>query len=104
MIKHLATIFFIATLAGCTSIQFSPASTSHTYTPIVSADNVKVFRSERPEGNYQEIGLLHFKGASGLDRAIRSMKEKAAVQGGNAIIDIKVIAGGVVGTLVLIEE
>ena len=96
------------TLWACTTVQFSPVSLNQNVESVAKAAEVQVYASKDSQKvikqSYREIGVLHYKGASELAVAIEALKEQAVTQGGNAIIDIKVIAGGVVGTLVLIEE
>lgn len=94
---------FALLLAGCSTLDFAPANSNAIYPPSVSAREILIFRSDRPQTPYKEIGLLHFKGAASLNNIMNKMKEEAAAKGGNAVIDIKIIPGGTVGTVVLIE-
>lgn len=96
------------TLWACTTVQFSPVGLNQNAIPVTKAAEVQVYASKDSQKvikqPYREIGVLHYKGSSELAVAIEALKEQAATQGGDAIIDIKVIAGGVIGTLVLMEE
>jgi len=100
--KLIYILAFGLLLTACSSIEFAPADFNAKYPTKYSANDVKVYRSEKPEGKYKEIGLAHYKGA-GLTAALDAIKKEASSQGGNAVIDIKVIPGGTVGTVVLFE-
>ena len=104
MLKHFSLFALLATLVGCSGVQFSPATAQQHFDPVVSPQQVLVYRSEVPDSAYTEIGLLQFNGSTDLEVAIAELKKAAAAKGGNAIIDIKVMIGGVLGTLVLVEE
>lgn len=108
MFRIIFISLICTTLWACTTVQFSPVNLNQNAIPVAKAAEVQVYRSKGSQTfstqSYKEIGVLHYKGASELSVVIAALKEQAAVQGGNAIIDIKVIAGGVVGTLVLMEE
>lgn len=99
----LLPIFLGLLLTGCTSLDFAAARSGSHHAALVQPEEVKIYRTERPNGHYQEIGLLHFKGNRSLSTIINQMKREASRQGGNAIIDIKVIPGGAVGTVVVVE-
>ena len=102
-LPFLMTIAFALLLSACTTLDFAPANSNLLFHPKVQASEVLIFRSERPKKPYKEIGLLHFKGPARLTSVMHAMKEQAAAKGGNAVIDIKIIPGGTVGTVVLIE-
>lgn len=108
MFRIIFISLICTTLLACTTVQFSPVSLNQNAIPVVKAADVQVYTPKDSQTlstqSYKEIGVLDYKGASELSVVITALKEQAAAQGGNAIIDIKVIAGGVVGTLVLIEE
>lgn len=100
--KALTIIVFCITFIGCTSLEFAPADINASYPAKNTAQNIKVFRSEKPSQDYVEIGSLHYSGSS-LNEAIKSFKTKTAEAGGDAVIDIKVIPGGTIGTVVLFK-
>lgn len=108
MFRIIFISLICTTLWACTTVQFSPVNLNQNAIPVAKATEVQVYSSKDSQKfsaqAYKEIGVLHYKRASELSVVIAALKEQAAAQGGNAIIDIKVIAGGVVGTLVLIEE
>ena len=58
---------------------------------------------ERLKDEYSEIGVIYFPGGSDLDKLTQMMKNTASKQGGNAIVDLEVIPGGAIGTVVKIE-
>ncbi len=102
-LPFLMTIGFAVLLSACSTLDFAPANSNSIFQPTVTAQEVLIFRSDHPKAPYKEIGLLHFKGPSRLSSVMHAMKEEAAAKGGNAVIDIKIIPGGTVGTVVLIE-
>ena len=100
--KIFTILVFCTAIIGCTSLEFAPADVNASYPAKNTAQNIKVFRSEKPSQDYIEIGSLHYSGSS-LNDAIKSFKAKTADAGGDAVIDIKVIPGGTIGTVVLFK-
>lgn len=103
MFLRILVISALVFIAACTTVEFSPANSNGVHTAIVAPEEVKVFRSDRPETAYKEIGLLHLKGGGSLTSSIEAMKLKAAAKGGNAIIDLKIIPGGSIGTVIVMQ-
>lgn len=104
MFIRLLLLINVLFVGGCTTVEFSPANSNDMHVSIVTPDQVRVFRSSNLDKPYKEIGLLHLKGGTNLNASIDAMKEKAAAKGGNAIIDLKIIPGGSIGTVIVLDK
>ncbi|MCM0081754.1 hypothetical protein L4X63_09150 [Geomonas sp. Red32] len=78
---------------------FAPANSSYRPQSVTSPEEVEVYRTERPSRAFEEIGSIYVQ-TTDLPAAASKMKEEAAKQGGNAVIDIKITSDGVAGTVV----
>lgn len=98
----LAVVAACLLLSACNlpvKASFAPARSSFTPSSATNAQDVEIYRSTIPSRPYEEIGTVHVP-TTNLTVAAREMKIAAAQNGGNAILEIKVTAGGTTGTVV----
>ncbi|MBE9490233.1 MAG: hypothetical protein IMY67_08080 [Bacteroidetes bacterium] len=101
IILMIASVSF---LYGCAAVSFAPSSEGYNASIIASPNEIKVFRTEKPSKEYVEIGAINYPGGTDLDELIKVMKKEASKRGGNAIIDLKILSNGAVGTVVRIKK
>ena len=105
MLKKIVFLLFISfCLTSCMQISFAPSRQNYSPNKIASADQIEVYRTEIPQKPYSEIGAISVSGGGDLEAKVAKMKAEASNRGGNAIIDLRVIPTGVVGTVVSINE
>ena len=97
-------IVSISFLYGCAKVSFAPSSEDYNASIIASPKEIKVFRTEKPAKSYIEIGAVNYPGGTDLNDLLKVMKEEASKRGGNAIIDLKILSDGAVGTVVRIKK
>jgi len=90
-------------LWGCAALSFAPSQEGYTPVVISSPEQIIIYRTEKPKERYSEIGVIYSPVSSNLAKQIQMMKNTASKHGGNAIVDLKVIPGGTIGTVVKIE-
>ena len=102
----IVTVMIMASFLfnSCVYVSFAPSNTKYRPSRIYAGEDVQVYRSDKPDREYKEIGSVHVHGDGTLESKINKMKLEAANNGGNGIIDIKVTSNGVVGTVVIIED
>ena len=105
MLKKILFLLFISfCLTSCMRISFAPSRQNYSPKIITSADKIEVYRTEKPQKPYSEIGAISISEGGDLEARVTKMKEEASNRGGNAIIDLRVIRTRVVGTVVYINE
>ncbi len=110
MNRTILTLFFCMFFSGCcASISFAPTKTEYTSTVIALPDQIEVYRTEKPQSPYTEIGSIQcsfggFPCSQKLESIIKKMKMEASQRGGNAIIDLQIISDGAVGTVIKINK
>ncbi len=103
--KFVTVIIIVSFIfSSCVYVSFAPTRSKYKPAKIFVSDDVQVYRSDKPDREYKEIGSVHVHGAGTLESKINKLKLEAANNGGNGIIDIKVTSNGVVGTVVIIED
>jgi hypothetical protein len=99
-------LFSCMTFGGCCgTISFAPTKTEYTSTVVAPPDQIEVYRTEKPQSPYTEIGSIQctFGGAhcsQNLESIIDKMKVEASQRGGNAIVDLQILSDTAVGTVV----
>jgi hypothetical protein len=89
-------------LSGCfleRPAQFAPTHADFVPSTMTRPEDIALYRTEKPVQPYEEIGTVYFPNTN-LTYASEQMKKKAAHNGGDAIIDIKVTSDGTMGTVV----
>ncbi len=106
MKNRILLIILSLILIGCVPNYngFVPSKKEHKAIVICSFDKIEVYRSKKPKEHYIELGILNYQGAIDLKEIITKMKNDASKLGGNAIIDLKLMQNGAVGTLIKIDR
>jgi hypothetical protein len=100
MNHKLAFVISCLFVSACAlTANFAPTRSSFVPSSTTRAEDVEVYRTEKPTRPYEEIGTVYV-GSTNLENAINAMKIEAAKNGGNAILHIKVTSDGIVGTVV----
>ena len=89
---------------SCTYVSFAPSRSQYRPSRTYASEDVQVYRSEKPNRHYKEIGSIHVFGVGTLESKVNKMKLEAAHNGGNGIVDVKVTSDGVVGTLIISDD
>ena len=97
--KKLIWIGFILFTMACTHTGFAPSITSKTYPVTKTADQIELFRSQLPTKHYIEIGSVNATGGS-TEASVKRLKEKAAANGGEALIGLEPYSGGMAATVI----
>lgn len=100
---RISSFMALLALAGCAEVSFAPAHVPYSVSRPYSANDVKVFRTEKPQGEFEELGTVSVTGTADLNKASRLLREEAARKGGNAIIDLTVRPEGASGTVIRIK-
>gem|GEM_PF-3320520 len=88
-------------LSNCgISARFASSDTAMVYKQRVSPEEIKVYRSSKPEMPYIEIGSVYACCDSEADVLVKALKQKAAEYGGDAIIDIEPYPDGMSATVI----
>ncbi|MCP4150936.1 MAG: hypothetical protein GY757_24530 [bacterium] len=97
MVISLLAIVFIC--SSCSQSRFASSDPLKVHPPRVSADKIKVYRTQIPKTPFIEIGTVH---SSGSDAAvlIRLLKVKAAKNGGDALIHLEAYSEGMSATAI----
>lgn len=96
--KKLLLILIILFCNACASVSFAPAELQKKYSKKTNPQDIKIYRSELPKGEFIEIGSLS---GSGQDEAIiTKFREQASEQGGDAIISLETFSNGYSATII----
>ena len=92
-------------LSGCaTTAQFAPSQLTQTYPPRTPPYAIELFRSSSPTKKYWEIGSISACCDADSNRIIELLKENAAENGGDALIDLDIKANGAAAASVIRYE
>lgn len=87
--RRFCVLLLASLAAGCVTTHATKLGTSMSRTPLLP-DSVAIYRTAaQVPGKYEEVALLHSKGASTMTnepQMFESMKAKAAELGANAVI------------------
>ncbi len=87
-------------LTGCFSATFAPVNTEVSLPPRTSSEKIMVFRTAKPDKKYVEIGSVFVTGSDNPSTLIEALKEKAAINGGDAIIDVEAAPDSMSATVI----
>ena len=103
MKRLLSLALAVSLLGGCTTVGFAPSKAHATHAPRRSAAQVEVFRTQLPKQRFQEIGAVSVTGTGDPGKLVEKLREKAAENGGDAIIALETFVGGMSATVVRFE-
>ncbi|MCP4156573.1 MAG: hypothetical protein GY757_53155 [bacterium] len=98
MVISLLALVFIC--SNCSKSRFASSDPLKVYTPRVSADKIKVYRTQIPKTPFIEIGTVHSSGSDDAAVLIRLLKIKAAKNGGDALIHLEAYSEGMSATAI----